>query len=671
MATTDIERLTYYQRQYLGAEDFATQQAYHRDMRRRHNVGHHTWGIVTGLRLREKPREGDPDGVDVYIEPGVAIDGFGREIIVMQPAKLDAVDFDAFANPFHREVWIAYREETTGHAAPGYGECEDGQSSRVLETFRIVVDPPAPTHDNVIVAGKAASSPPLASQGDLTIPADQSVPYQELPDDTADPRWLVRLGSVNWDGTPGNKKFRQAAANRLNELRHNVGVIAEDVMAPDKLLRLHPRTVPADPDADDFASVEGRLRIDGRAIAKKDVFLHGGRLSFQNTAGADESAPLWLQRLPAGPEHTLRIHIGDDKAEPKNRLTIGPSDAGKELPVVSIRADDNVDIATGKLNFGKQVRQMINLWDVDYAIGVQGGTLYQRTGADFCWFRGGIHSDAASDPGAGGTLQLRLDTAGNLNFGARTRQMLNLWSDHYGVGVQAGTLYFRTDFDFCWFRLGGHSDLESNPGGGALAMKLDRNNQLILSGKLIARDDIQLWGGRLEFRQADGGFDTDLLMITRQHTAADHNDLRVIIGDNVDGDDRFVVGPISVADGQFKEQLVVTNGGEVRVGKTLFLDGRKIPVDVVAGDYFLSSSANSSGGINVDVTSRLANVGTADMMVALSDISNFSVATNARWRVSVGTQTRLTANSFRWVVNWQIDDDGSIDRFSFIAIFVP
>jgi len=39
-----------------------------------------------------------------------------------------------------------------------------------------------------------------------------------------------------------------------------------------------------------------------------------------------------------------------------------------------------------------------------------------------------------------------LDTNGNLSFGSQTRQMLNLWGSVYGIGVQSGTLYQRSDY---------------------------------------------------------------------------------------------------------------------------------------------------------------------------------------------------------------------------------
>ena len=82
---------------------------------------------------------------------------------------------------------------------------------------------------------------------------------------------------------------------------------------------------------------------------------------------------------------------------------------------------------------------------------------------------------------------MRLDSAGRLFFSQQTEQILNLWSDHYGIGVQDWTLYQRSDGDFCWFRGGTHSDTRSDPGaGGTLAMKLDQNSNLSVPGTVSA-----------------------------------------------------------------------------------------------------------------------------------------------------------------------------------------
>jgi hypothetical protein len=78
------------------------------------------------------------------------------------------------------------------------------------------------------------------------------------------------------------------------------------------------------------------------------------------------------------------------------------------------------------LNFGNSTRQMLNLWGVDYAIGVQAGTLYFRSDANFpaagnfAWYRGGAHADGQLDPG-GGTTLMTLENTGLLTVGGGVR----------------------------------------------------------------------------------------------------------------------------------------------------------------------------------------------------------------------------------------------------------
>lgn len=74
-----------------------------------------------------------------------------------------------------------------------------------------------------------------------------------------------------------------------------------------------------------------------------------------------------------------------------------------------------------------------------------------------------------------GTLSLHMTADdGSISFGSQVRQMLNLWSTQYGIGVQAATLYQRTDGNFAWFKGGSHSDSTFDPGtGGTNLMLLD------------------------------------------------------------------------------------------------------------------------------------------------------------------------------------------------------
>jgi hypothetical protein len=75
-----------------------------------------------------------------------------------------------------------------------------------------------------------------------------------------------------------------------------------------------------------------------------------------------------------------------------------------------------LDDGNGNMLFGSTTRQMLNLWDDNYGIGVQNNTLYQRSDANFAWYRGGTHSNSENDPGGGGTRLMSLDASGDLSY---------------------------------------------------------------------------------------------------------------------------------------------------------------------------------------------------------------------------------------------------------------
>ena len=229
----------------------------------------------------------------------------------------------------------------------------------------------------------------------------------------------------------------------------------------------------------------------------------------------------------------------------------------------SVRAAGGVQLAGDtRAYFGEQTRQMLNLWGTRYGIGVQSYNLYFRTdNADgaggFAWYRGGVHSNVAQDPGADGQRLMSLTAAGllvngtgngingrttsgadsamfgqnfgggigvagstsgggsaiygdNLNpsgwagnfhgnvyvendqqFGAQTRQKLNLYGTAYGIGIQSGTMYFRTDDSagaqtFAWYRGGKHHDGHFQPGAGGTDMMLLNTAGLEVRGNVCA-----------------------------------------------------------------------------------------------------------------------------------------------------------------------------------------
>ncbi|MDB6109109.1 MAG: hypothetical protein JWR69_859 [Pedosphaera sp.] len=83
------------------------------------------------------------------------------------------------------------------------------------------------------------------------------------------------------------------------------------------------------------------------------------------------------------------------------------------------------------------------------------------------------------------------DNTPAISFGTTTRQMLNLWGTQYGIGVQNGATYFRTDsgMAYYWFGGGVHSDVTGNAGaGGAVMMRLGSNG-LTVNGTFVSVSD--------------------------------------------------------------------------------------------------------------------------------------------------------------------------------------
>ena len=174
--STDIERLLYSERQYLRSFDFTAEQTYHLEMRRRLSRVLHLWGIVKGLELLQgEVVQGAPQ--QFYVSEGMAIDAYGREIIV--PAKQLLSD-DLGANHITGagtcSVWIGYAREPTTPPQAGYQRCDlQNQFTRWRESFSIMISSIA-TNPN---------------------PTEDPDPFEDLPDDPTKYPWWIHLGTIN------------------------------------------------------------------------------------------------------------------------------------------------------------------------------------------------------------------------------------------------------------------------------------------------------------------------------------------------------------------------------------------------------------------------------------------------------------------------------------------
>ena len=134
-----IDRIRYYDGEFLRAFDFSEEQTYHMEMRRRLNRYLHLCGIVQGLNLVI------PSGsTDVSIMPGLAIDALGREIYVYTPYTLGDGDVttNRITNAGTYDVWLRYQKSPGTPPSSGYGNCNQAnQYTRWLESFSVSLLP--------------------------------------------------------------------------------------------------------------------------------------------------------------------------------------------------------------------------------------------------------------------------------------------------------------------------------------------------------------------------------------------------------------------------------------------------------------------------------------------------------------------------------------------------
>ena len=93
-----------------------------------------------------------------------------------------------------------------------------------------------------------------------------------------------------------------------------------------------------------------------------------------------------------------------------------------------------------------------------------------------------------------------VDNSGDLDFGTTTRQMINLYSSTYGIGVQANDEYFRTAGQYYWYLNGSHNNANGNSGGGSTMMSLTTSG-LTVNGTFVSASDRNL---KEHFQAVDG-----------------------------------------------------------------------------------------------------------------------------------------------------------------------
>jgi hypothetical protein len=499
MTRVASERPSFFEGQYLGADDLESVVGYLRDHARRHALGGHTWGIAAGLDLIEQSSTAGE--VDVFLLPGYAWDGYGRVIVNTHPVSL-SLELMKGAPTGLYEIWIWYRERGSRGVRPGFETCgaEDAYE-RTGETFGFAIGPrpgAAARSGGVTVADSPIPDPREAlsffdpARG---VAFDASVPHQQL-EEANDARWLVPVGKVSWVGAAGGAAGHFAARTE-NELRvsrsfrRHAGLVAEGIQAADGLIRLRGResSVAAGVDLDqaegdaalrpgrDFDTTRGPTAIDdlvwieGNARGLGHHRLWGTKLELRNGDGGDDKVPLYLRRAPAagldGTGRDLEIAIGEEAgAAGRNRLIVGTT------TVPQVVVNDRGQVGIGALDprvFHENARDLVIAREAASGLTIKSGAaeaghLYFADGdAGNARDRGRItydHGDRLMSFGVEGTDFVHFTEASQVGIGTDAPGDLDSAADDLVIqspgntgmtlvsGEEAaGSLYFATSAD--------------------------------------------------------------------------------------------------------------------------------------------------------------------------------------------------------------------------------
>ena len=148
-----LERLRYFPRQLLTADDMRVEQEYFREKQRRHNRFMHGWGVVCGLLVQVSPKDGPlalticpgyalgPCGDEIYVPEPVVFDLTPTSQLLAQPACANMGLSDAVKKSGELSIAIRYAECQTRpvRAVPEGCGCDDSscQFSRIRDGFEI------------------------------------------------------------------------------------------------------------------------------------------------------------------------------------------------------------------------------------------------------------------------------------------------------------------------------------------------------------------------------------------------------------------------------------------------------------------------------------------------------------------------------------------------------
>ncbi len=349
MPLSPASRVNYFDRQFIRLAELRDEQAYHLQQHRRHNLSHHTWGIVLGLEVLKE------DGMPV-VRPGLAVDGYGRELLLLNREPVGRAEFDRLGSS-RLDLWLEYRLdlEDSALAPAGCDAANPNPGYRATERAEVVVTRggarPDPRHPPGVPA-TAFEEPLLAT-----------------PDDAVQ-RWPVYLGRIVMDiPAAGDPSFTIDTADRVY-----VGLNAELIDHPGTAGRIELGRRPADEDvkrigADEFTYAPGPTRdfavfapgtapgplqptlavygtatqIRGTTEVHGNLVLDGAALQFPDAGGGDFASSDGMPAIyRSGDELRLDMGALEDGAR---TLAIGVTKDGVFTKAIEVHFDSATGVA--------------------------------------------------------------------------------------------------------------------------------------------------------------------------------------------------------------------------------------------------------------------------------------------------------------------------------------
>jgi hypothetical protein len=353
MNGSQIARVHYFDRQFLRTRDFDDEQRYHIDLRRRHNIGHHRWGIVHGLDIVD-----DGEG-RIFVEPGFAVDGYGREQILATARQLDLTRFNE-VDTDSLTVWLVWRQSGSQTAPPGSVRCAGDDADEAFyrwsEIPEIRLDPTDPDAD--------PRRPAAVPEADLEFGPSRGAPRPEAP-------WPVQLGVVTRTALGPPPTFSIDTSGRPY-----AGLVGESVRAVSSGARIHlgvgegtsreRRFAVYVPAAAAHAALEidegGRIDLRGQTTVRGELLIEGGAARFALGKARSRKSPWWIHRVryseQGQPVEALRIEM-DAGTGVRNEVVVGAWSGGEFKPCLTV--DDRCVVTvhgnlvvSGTMNVGGQ-----------------------------------------------------------------------------------------------------------------------------------------------------------------------------------------------------------------------------------------------------------------------------------------------------------------------------